>query len=358
MDARKIQSVGGGTYTVSLPKEWTESHGLDAGDVVNLHTHIDGLLVIQPDGTAALPERATVRVDADATESITPTVRAAYAAGATEVIVRAAEGSFTAAQRRVIERTVRNLTGASVAEEADARIVVRTPLDPAEVSVRQSVRQLKYVALSMHRDATAVLTDGASPERLTDRDEQADRLYALIERSFVRGLARLDEVDALGVTRPELFELWLTARELERVADHAERLAAVADAPTPADPAASSDGTAAADAPAEDRIETVAQRARDIVADAVGVVVGDHGVETARRVLIDRDRVRDRFDAVGDPDDVAATPRPARSALAAECVRRTAEHGGNVAELALQSAIRRGELTEPPRESPPGDTPS
>ncbi|MGQ4557058.1 PhoU domain-containing protein [Halobellus sp. GM3] len=333
MDTRKIQSVGGGTYTVSLPKAWAEAQGLSAGDTVNLHTHVDDVLAIQArEDTEQPPGRVVVEVGQDDVAPLEQTLRAAYTAGASEVVLRS-EATFTAEQRRAIDEVVRNLTGISVVEESDDEITAQTPLDPGEVSVRQSVRQLSFVARSMHRDATAVLTDGAAPESLLGRDEQADRLYALIERSFVRGLARLDEVDALGLTRPALFELWLTARELERVGDHAEQIAALA-----------ADGGVRLSSADRDRIETAAQAAREAVSDAVGVVVGDRAPDSARRALRSRDRVRAAVNPVdGGGRDLADAD--ARSVLALERVRRTAEHGGNIAEIALQGAVRRGELS-------------
>ena len=47
MQTRKIQQVGGGTYTVSLPKEWATAADIEPGAVVALHSHIDGTLVVQ-----------------------------------------------------------------------------------------------------------------------------------------------------------------------------------------------------------------------------------------------------------------------------------------------------------------------
>ncbi|WP_144903607.1 AbrB/MazE/SpoVT family DNA-binding domain-containing protein [Halobellus captivus] len=368
METRKIQSVGGGTYTVSLPRAWADSEGVEAGDVVNLHTRIDGVLMVQTrqvdDGSLG---QVTIPVSEENPAWIEQALRAAYAAGATEVALDS-ETTFASEQRRAAERTARNLTGVSIVEESDASIVVRTSLDPREVSVRQSLRQLNYVALSMHRDATDALLGDASPERLTGRDEQADRLYALIERSFVRGLARLDETDALGVTRSELYELWLTARELERVADHAEAIAAIAAAsdsrrstteraPSVSEsPPSSSERTS----PTRDRtrIETLASISRGIVSDAVGIIVGDLAAETARRVLIDRDRLRESLETSDRKLLTSADPDVALVRSLTR-IRRTAECGGNVAELALQCAVRRDDLRAPaghagPRDLSPG----
>lgn len=346
METRKIQTVGGGTYTVSLPKGWAEAQDIDTGDTVNLHTHIDGILALQArEGEDGEPGRVAVRVAHDEATSLERTLRAAYAVGAKEVHLDAVDG-FTTDQRCVVDQVARNLTGVSVTEESESKITVRTLLDTEEVSVRQSVRQLKFVALSMHRDATAAVSGDVNPGNLADRDDQADRLYAMIDRSFARGLARLDEVDALGLTRSELFELWGTTRELERVADHAEGIATVAteiDDPV--------------DEPITEEIRDIGQRTREIVADAVSVIIGDADVETAQQALTARDQVREEITSfecqLAGSANESAQLKPILDRL-----RRTAEHGGNIAEFGLRHAIRHGELTDPPQEAANTDDPN
>ncbi|MFB6188950.1 MAG: PhoU domain-containing protein [Halapricum sp.] len=330
METRKIQSVGGGTYTVSLPKDWAESAGIAAGTVVDLHTHIDDLLVIQPQERQE-EGSATVEItlaDEDAT-FVERTLRAAYAVGVREVVLDAPDG-IDPSQRRTVERVTRTLTGVAIVEESDTKLVVRTMLDAEEVSVRQSVRQLQFVTLSMHREATQALTGQTRVENPHERDDQADRLYALVDRYFERGLARLDEIDHLGVTRPDLFTLWLTARELERIADHAERIARLGATVTP------SASTGA-------ELTRLADAARQTVSDAVRVAIGDADATVAREALDRRGRVRedaaDLERRLFESDD-----SDYRLARVLDSLSRTAEHGGNIAELGLQRVIRDGEL--------------
>lgn len=339
MDTRKIQLVGGGTYTVSLPKEWAESQDIAAGDAVNLHTHIDGLLVVQAqEREDDVPRQITVPVAHNDAHRLERTLRAAYGAGTKEVILDRTD-PFTTEQRRVVDRVARNLPSVSVVEESDTKIIVRTLLDTTEVSVRQSVRQFKFVALSMHRDATAALTQDANPVDLADRDDQADRLYAMIDRSFARGLARLDEVEALGVTSPELFELWATTRELERVADHAEGIGTLV---------SRIDDTAGGDL--LDEVHTIASAARAVIADAVSVIIGVAEVQTAQRALRARDHICEDITALEhrliESSNGSLHLRPILHRL-----RRTAEHGGNIAELAIQQAIRQDDLIERDQET-------
>jgi phosphate uptake regulator len=327
METRKIQSVGGGTYTVSIPKEWANAQNLTSGDTVELHRHLDGIFAIQaPECEQIAPTQITVQLSGEQTTPIERTVRAAYAAG-TKTVRLEHPGGFTPTQRQTLDRVARTLTGVSVAEQSDTEIQVKTLLDTGEVSVVQSVRQLRFVVLSMHRDATAGLCQESDPAQFSDRDDQADRLYAIITRSFSRAIRRLDEVDALGLTRAELFELWETTRELERIGDHADGIVAASH-------------SLDADEELVQQTREIADQARGIISDAVSVIIGESDVERAQRALDARDQLRERIRSVDGDGEALTQLRPVLNRL-----RRTGEHGGNIAEIALQRAIRTGELT-------------
>jgi len=330
MHTRKVQSVGGGTYTVSLPKEWADSQGISAGDIVGLHTHIDGVLAIQPgeSGTTS-PRTVTVDVSGDGSATIEPTVRAAYAAGTKELYLESGTG-FSTAQTRVLERIARNLPGVSVVEQSESSRRIQMLLDTHEISVRQSVRQLSFVALSMHRNGTAGLASGEDFQDVPDRHDQASRLFAIVDRAFGRALCRLDEIDALATERPELFALWQTARELERVADEAGAIARAR---------ASEESRP----PPPREIVALASDARAVVADAVGVVVGDTHGESAREILRTREDVCRRIETLDDGLTDPGSRSSVRSVLAG--LRRTADHGGTIAEVGLRMALREGGLS-------------
>lgn len=256
-------------------------------------------------------------------------LRSAYAAGPKSVVVEFGDGA-TAEQQKRVRRVVRNLVGVTITEASDARVVVRNVLDANEVSVRQSVRQLQFVAVSMHRDATAALLDTDVTVDTTGRDDRADRLYAMVQRHFGRGIEHLDEIDALGETRPALLRLHETARELERIADHAECLGDVAqtvDEPLPR--------------PLRDDVAAASEMGRDAVESAVDIVFEGSGVDDARDVLQTRDRLCADLDALERRlvDDYDGDYRYAHALYS---LRRTAEHATNIAELGLRAAIHRG----------------
>ena len=47
-DVRKLQFTGGATYTLSLPKVWVQSHGLESRDGVQIDWRPSGALRLTP----------------------------------------------------------------------------------------------------------------------------------------------------------------------------------------------------------------------------------------------------------------------------------------------------------------------
>ena len=111
METRKLQQVGGGTFTVSIPKDWATEHALEAGAEVHLYTHSDGSVVVRSaerDGgrldavtldVDARLDSADADADADAVPAVTPApvVRLLRAAGTVgfESVTLTSESGFT-----------------------------------------------------------------------------------------------------------------------------------------------------------------------------------------------------------------------------------------------------------------------
>ncbi|MFW5973873.1 MAG: PhoU domain-containing protein, partial [Natrialbaceae archaeon] len=221
METRKIQQVGSGTFTVSIPADWAADHDIEAGTTAYLYTHRDGSLVVRWNEKER-SDLATTEVELDDGD---PTVAAralvtAYAAGYSTIRLQA-PGGFADAQRRAIHERARDLTGVEVTDESSTRVVVRGLLNTGDVSVRQSTIQLKYVTLSMVESAIDCLAGETTCEHIVDRDDDADRLFWLLTRHFNRSLQNMIELDQLDISRAQLFTYFATARQFERIADHA-----------------------------------------------------------------------------------------------------------------------------------------
>jgi phosphate uptake regulator len=331
METRKVQLTGGSTYTISLPKQWATEHHIEAGRQLFLHPNGDASLVVR----ATPPEEsenttASVAVDDYTEDNLRRTVQALYAAGLDEFTLTAS-GEFSTVQRRVTTSTATNLVGLEALEETDSRIVFRNLLNSSNESVRQSVLQLEYVTVWMHRNAVIAVAnaDTERAEHVIDRDDEADRLFGLVHRRFQRALVSMQEVEQLGFDRQTLFDYYTTARQLERVADHAEKIATVS---------LRLDGPPAIDS--IDELVSLAHQSREVVADAASVLLGSGSVEQAYTALTARDELQEAIDSL----DRTLHDSPASDtyllALVLDSVRRTAEYGGNIAEAMIQASLR------------------
>lgn len=332
MRSRKVQRVSNGTFTVSLPKEWAERNDVDAGTTVEMHPHEDGVLAIQTEERDADPTATVTITPATSPSETERRLRAVYVAGAKEAQV-SAPGGLDDDQREAVRAAARRTPGVTVTEESETRAAVRTVLDSEEVSVRQSVHHLRFLATSSHREATAALVsaDGAAPA--DDRDRAA-AMAAMVERCFVRSLSRLDEVDRLGERRPALYRFARTADELARVAACADRIASVAEAV---------DGPLGV--PSAAAVEATGADAREAVETAVEAVF-DVDPEAIRTAVVIRDDVR------SETDDLRrrlfeASDGDYRTARALAAIERTADRAASIAAIARRRLVRRDTGTPP-----------
>lgn len=331
METRKAQLTGGSTYTVSLPKEWAREIGLETGDTLRLYTR-SRTLIVEPASDGDRWE-AAVDVGGGSESKLRRSVQALYTTGFDRVSLRGPGGLGD--NRRVISATARKLIGFETIESTSGEVRLQSLLDSTTVSVEQSTVQLQQVALSMHADAVRALIerDEDLAEQVVERDDQVDRLYAMISRHFQRSLVSPRETAELELDQAQLYDYQTTARQLERVADHAEKMATIArrfeDRPA---------------APFDEEIETAAESAREIVRRASSTILGDADVEVAHDALDERDELTGRLQELERGLHEREVAESHLIALALESLVRTAEYGANVAETALQTAARDGQL--------------
>lgn len=332
METRKVQLSGGTTYTISLPKSWAQEHGIDTDSLLSLYPNGDGSLLVEVLGDESSDDRtADVDVATTPPDALAEQLVALYTVGFDEVVLRDRTG-HPEERRRVVESAIDGLSGFELLEASDTRIRLQNLVDAENVDIRKSALRLRLVVLSMQRDAVTAIVEGDADlaERVIARDSEADKLFAMVTRHFRRSLSDLHEVEKLEHSRDRLFECYYVCRQLERIADHAVKMAAFvpgSEYPVP-------------DA-VIDRLESFADTARSIFDDAGDVVLADADVSVAHTALTTHDELIADIDAVdrdlydhGEPDAAYTT------GLLLDSIRRTAGYGANIASIGIQQSLR------------------
>jgi phosphate uptake regulator len=337
METRKLQEVGGGTFTVSIPKEWAQKHGLDAGATIHLYRHLDDSIVVRGtprDGNVL--SAVQVELGDDSATGVARLVHAANDVGADGLTVQA-DGTLGEEDRRAIRSAVRDIAGARIRSEERDAIRVDFALDPSEVSISQSLDQLRFVALSVHRQGTTALVtgDGDCLDRIGEHDAEARRVRDILTRLCHRSLVSFQEMDRLGRRRPAVFDAYQTADHLYSVASAGTRIARlVAEHPRPLP-----------DAVAQP-VRSIADESRQAVTDALATVLenGDpldaRDVGTATSTVLDEiATLRRRYchDPESAFDSRAAAVELAR---ALDRLEATVDHASAIADVGLRSRLR------------------
>ncbi|MFW6458107.1 MAG: PhoU domain-containing protein [Halodesulfurarchaeum sp.] len=328
MERRKVQVTGGSTFTVSIPKDWATEQDLSAGDEVGFQPDNTSLLLTPIE--AGETTKGTLDITDREGEALMRSVMTMYVSGFDEIELRA--DRITPAQRRIIGDAVKRLVGLEVLEETSESVLVQDLLDSAELSVNTAVNRMHLIADSMLEDAIVALRehDLDLADDVITRDDDVDRLWYVVSRIF-RGTLRSPEMAGrIGLSREECFDYHSSARQLERIADHAAKISQLVrelDETVP-DPVIES-------------LENLQRTASEIIEKAFQALLAEDPRESTRLANEARAAVGKIDDRARGIDDQLRTVDPTRArtvGLIVDSLSRSADYGGNIAETALQKA--------------------
>lgn len=221
-------TAGGGTYLVTLPKAWVAALGLKKGDLITLVRLGSAIVLWQPQEREGEPKRTHLPVQGLQGKALERALIALYIAGFDVIEV---VGPLSDEQRQIVKETAQRLIG-EILQETDDFVLIQTLRDPQVLSVPQLLEYIYDNAREMLREAfEALLTgDAKRAERVVQRDERVDRFFLRLSRQLYAALQDpLGEVEQ-GISRVEFFNVHTVARQLERIADHAVKIARTAEA--------------------------------------------------------------------------------------------------------------------------------
>jgi len=228
MEIRRVQVTGGASFVVTLPKDWAEAQKIVKNDPVGL--------IVQPDGTLLITKKITEdpvqRIkEIDSTAITDPAflfrmLIGAYITGFTMIRITT-KVRFPPFVRTVVRDFTQMTIGQEVVEESETAITIKDLLNPAEMPYDNTIKRMFVIIKTMHEDAmTALETHNRSLAMdVIKRDTDADRLNWLIARQTNMILQNASLSRKMGISQNMAMNYYQLSRIIERVGDHAVRIA-------------------------------------------------------------------------------------------------------------------------------------
>ncbi len=346
-EGRRIQRTGGSTFIISLPKTWVTTRGLSAGDLLLFASRPDGSLTLYTEEAGkAEPSRRSVTVSNEMDrDHLFRLLVAEYIAGSTLLEVRTPQ-RMSAQTREVVRGFAQHMIGPEILEESAESVVLQDVVGANPLPLPSVIRRMHHMVRAMHADAMTAFAerDAAIAQDVQQRDWEVDRLHWFTQKQVTVALRDQRHLTSLGLTLPECLTFLQASRVLERIADHAVRVAEVTDwvKSTPVPKAQ------------VEELKALSDAARGLLDTAVETLFsGD--TRGANRVLDETDRMVQLRRKLLDN----FFSRPGRQAIALayvlESLERSSLYASDLAEIAINHAVER-QLVDSGKPSPGGPT--
>jgi phosphate uptake regulator len=226
METRKVQRTGKSTFIVSLPKSWATKNGIQAGSIVYITQSENGDLMLSIDRSER-EIKTKLDIGDRAGEQLKRDIIGCYLGGYRSIEV--SSKSMTGAQKRDLHQIVNKLIGPEILEETVNKVIIQDLLSSEELAAEKALRRIRTVVKSMIQDALSSMLSGNQDLAwdVIQRDDDVDRLNLLIARQFMEVL-RAGSVRQETLSSTTAFFFMQAASNLERIADHACRIAEIA----------------------------------------------------------------------------------------------------------------------------------
>ncbi|RLI82007.1 hypothetical protein DRP07_06075 [Archaeoglobales archaeon] len=220
-EARKIFSSGKGSFLLTLPKNWVAENGLKSGDVVLLDIGRDKITIYPERGER---EKKVARIDYEGStlDSLIRRIISYYLAGYDSMNVKI----YNDEQRNAISIASEILIGFEIMEDLGEEIRIEVFLDLNRLKPEDILEKTSRICQSMFSDFCRAFTefDKYICSTIIARENETDKLHFLILRLLKLASDYPDVKKSLRL-EGKTMEFQTVVRALERVADHAAKIA-------------------------------------------------------------------------------------------------------------------------------------
>ena len=229
---RKIQFTGKSSYIVSLPKGWIIDQGLKQGDQVNVSRQGSSVLEIKPLNISnnKNQEEAIITVSSNDDESaILRKLIALYFLHYQTIHIKPKTDRIDPTQRSSIRNAVKNvLMGAEITSDSTEGITIQILINLVGLSVDGAFKRMLHLAKSMQEDVLLAVKEGnvELAEQVIKSDDDVDRFGFYIIRQLTIAIENKHMLEEMGFSNArDCLGYRVIVKNIERLADHAERIA-------------------------------------------------------------------------------------------------------------------------------------
>ncbi len=227
METRKVQVTGKSTFIVTLPKKWAKKAKLGGGETVSMSYLDDGSLVIVPPDWKHVERNLKLNFDGTV-ERLKREIVGIYILDE-YTSVEITGKNLSKDMKKEIKHLCKGLIGFEVVEDTGDRVVINDFLEKEELTIARALKRMSSIVYLM-MDELVIAMQEQNDELFADvvaRDDEVDRMYLLISKQYVSRLHlhQPSKNDKLGLI--ESFYYRLAAEDVERIADHVTKIAAI-----------------------------------------------------------------------------------------------------------------------------------
>jgi len=229
LEIRKLQKIRGGSFTLTLPKQWVEKRKLTSGEQIAVSEEEDGSLRLYP-LMAVAEEPLKVRLSLEDYPDLTALeycVGTYYIQGSSQINIFG-QKIIPAEQKRRLKQLRTELPGVEVAEEAADKLSFQVLIDPTTFSLESLIKKTSSFSLHLQEDAIKSLLDWnfALANEVLERSREAQRHYRMTIRQVALSSMNRVIAEKVGVKNcRECTTFALIARDLSRLVYHSSSIA-------------------------------------------------------------------------------------------------------------------------------------
>jgi len=332
-DFRKVQVTGGNSFVVSLPKTWVTDVGLHAKDPVAVMVQPDSSLLIVPrrDIRAAPRSEAILEASQGLDKDFLLRHFISYYLAGYDTI-RIALGKTDSGLRGFIREGIRRkLVGVEIIEESSGGILTQCLSGYVDLPLKKALERMAIIAGGMLSDSVTVLEGKTSStaDEVIERDDEVDRFYHFLLRQLNIAVRDRSVIQEIGLTSTrDCLGYRLVVKSVERVADHAAGIAAQAE------------NLQNLPEGAVKKVQEMAALSRKVFDSSISALLrldaktAEDAIARTKEVVQMEERISGEVLAPRMSGSQVASTK-----LMLESIRRIAEYGSDIAEIAIDLTV-------------------